>query len=116
MPYANIDDNFADHPKVVGISDAAFRLHVAGILYCRRHQTDGLIEADEVPRLVRRFKKSAVPELVEANLWHERFDGKVYEIHDFLDWNESRNQVEKRRADKAKRMEEYRKRQAEGAA
>ena len=31
MPFLNLDDNFADHPKVDALTDGAFRLHVAGV-------------------------------------------------------------------------------------
>ena len=96
MPFANFDDNFADHPKNAGLSDAAFRLHVAGICYAARHLTDGLIAADEAPRLVRRFRKQALSELVERGLWVPVLDG-AYSIHDYLDWNASRAEVHERR-------------------
>lgn len=96
MSYVNLDDNFADHPKNAALSDAAFRLHVAGICYSQRHLTDGLIAADEAPRLVRRFKRPALTELLERGIWVLVLDG-AYSIHDYLDWNDSREQVEKRR-------------------
>ena len=31
MPWANFDDQFPKHPKVLPLSDAAFRLHVSGV-------------------------------------------------------------------------------------
>lgn len=98
MAYASFDDNFADHPKIAGLSDAGFRLHVAGILHCNRHLTDGLIPADEVPRLVRRFRRSALAELSDRGLWCP-VGADAYEIHDFLQWNLSRAAVIKRRKD-----------------
>lgn len=106
MAYAQIDDLFADHPKVAGLSDAAFRLHVAGILHCSRLLTDGLVDADEVPRLVRRYRKAALAELVDRCLWSWVLDG-AYVIHDYLDWNPSREQVEERRKNARKRKIEW---------
>jgi len=97
MTYATFDDNFADHPKVAGLSDPAFRLHVAGICYAARHLTDGVLPADEVPRLVRRFKRTAVTELVKAGMWCDANGDGTYRIHDYLDWNLSRAQVLERR-------------------
>lgn len=97
MPYAQIDEQFADHPKVVGLSDPAFRLHTAGILYCSRLLTDGLIDGAEVPRLVRRFRKQALTELVDRNIWKELLDGAAYEVRDYLQWNPSREEVLNRR-------------------
>lgn len=49
MPFLNLDDNFADHPKVDPLSDGAFRLHVAGMLYAAKHKTNGFIPAHRVP-------------------------------------------------------------------
>lgn len=111
MPWVNLDDQFPDHPKVAGLSDAAFRLHVAGICYSNRHLSDGLVPGDEVPRLVRRYKRTALQELVERMLWHPVMGGEAYSIHDFLDWNDSRKKVEKRKNDKAERMRKWREEQ-----
>jgi hypothetical protein len=97
MPYATFDDSFCDHPKIAGLTDSAFRLHTAGILYCARHLTDGLIPADEVPRLVRRYRKASLVDLTDRALWVPAGGGQAYTIHDYLDWNLSRGQVEKRR-------------------
>lgn len=98
MTYASFDDTYCDHPKIACLSDPAFRLHTSGILYCARHLTDGMVPADEVPRLVRRFRKTALAELTEWALWVPAGGGQAYTIHDYLDWNLSRHQVEKRRA------------------
>jgi len=100
MAWIYLDDQMPDHPKVAGISDAAFRLHVSGICYSGRQLTDGLIEADEVPRLVRKFKRAAPSELVDAGLWLPvgvAGSTDLYEIHDYLDWNPSREKVLARR-------------------
>jgi hypothetical protein len=97
MPYVTFDDNFADHAKVAGLTDAAFRLHVAGILYCARQMSDGLIPAEEVKRLVRKPRQTSIDELLDRGLWVSILDG-AYAIHDYLDWNDSRETILKRRA------------------
>jgi hypothetical protein len=43
--YAKLDLGFADHPKIIGLSDIAFRALVESILYSRQHLTDGFIDA-----------------------------------------------------------------------
>lgn len=102
MPYASFDDQFPDHPKIAPLTDAAFRLHVAGICYAARHLTDGRIPADEVPRLVRRYRKTSLAALTDGSaLWVPR-PGDEFEIHDYLDWNLSRAQVLERRESAAK--------------
>ena len=114
MAYAQVDDLFADHHKNVSLSDAAFRLHVTGILYCNRQLTDGYIPADDVPRLVRRYKKAALVELLTIGQWQSVTipdTGVVgYLLHDYLDWNPSRAVVEDRKAKARKRKRDWQER------
>ncbi len=111
MPYLNLDDGFADHPKVDALSDGAFRLHVAGLNYCARKLTDGKVEKHRVHRLMPVYKPSYLKELLDARMWLPAADG--YEIHDYLEWNKSRAWWEERRAREAKRIAEWRARKAE---
>ena len=92
MPWVNLDDGFPSHPKVIRLSDSAFRLHVAGICYCNKHRTDGVIDADMAPLLVPRYRAKTLTELLDRGLW-ERHVG-VYKIHDYLDWNRSKAEIE----------------------
>lgn len=104
MSWVRMDDNFSDSPKISGLSDAAFRLQVAAICYCNRQLSDGFIEAAEVPRLVRTFRRAALAELVQKGIWLEVRIGETvaaYTLHDFLEWNEPREVVQARR-DRAK--------------
>lgn len=110
MPYLNLDDNFADHPKVDALSDGAFRLHVSGLNYCARKLTDGVVEKHRVHRLMPVYKPSYLKELIDARMWMPHVDG--YEIHDYLEWNQSRQWWEDRRAAEAKRKADYRARMA----
>lgn len=100
MPWANLDDQFPKHPKVLPLSDAAFRLHVAGICYCAQYLTNGLIDEDAVPLLVPRYKPRTLADLTDRGLWLPHPDG--YEIRDYLQWNRSREQVEAERERKRK--------------
>lgn len=92
MPYLNLDDNYADHPKVDALSDGAFRLHTAGLLYASKHLTDGYVPAHRVPRLIRTYRPRLLAELMTTCLWKPADAG--YTIHDYLDWNRSREQIE----------------------
>lgn len=97
MAWVRMDDQFADHPKVVGLSDAAFRLHITGICYAARQETDGVI-----PRAAAFVNRKRAMELVGAGVWHEHTAG--YLIHDFLDYNPSAASLrEKRAADSARK-------------
>ena len=106
MPYLNLDDNFADHPKVDRLSHGAFRLHVAGLCYCAKHLTDGAIPADRPPRLISGYRSTYLDELVDQGLWAD--GGDRYQVHDYLDWNRSREWWEDKRARDAKRKRKWR--------
>lgn len=97
-----MDDGFADHRKLDGLSHGAFRLHVSALCYAARNFTNGEITKDRPSRLMPGFKASFVPELVEAGLWDVKGDG--WEIHDYLEYNPSRDKVMAERAEAAARM------------
>jgi hypothetical protein len=108
MPYLMMDDNFADHPKIDGLSDGAFRLHVAAMCYAAKHLTDGAIPAVRVPRLTPRYRPALLKELLKIGLWVEH--DQDYRIHDFLQWNKSRQWWERERAAGAERQRKSRER------
>lgn len=104
MPYLNLDDNYPEHPKVDALSDAAFRLHTSAMCYAAKHLTDGVIPGRKVARLMPGYKASIATELVKAGLWHRVDDG--YQIHDYLQWNKSREWwLQKRKSDAARQAE-----------
>lgn len=103
MTWVNLDDQMPEHPKVAVLSDGAFRLHLSAIFYCNRHLTDGVVHATIVPRLMPRYRKNYLDELLTVTgtngdepLWIPH--GNSYEIHDYLDWNKSRADVQGHRA------------------
>lgn len=106
MPYLNLDDNFADHPKVEELTDGAFRLHVAALCHCAKHTTDGLVRDHKVSRLTPGYKRSHVDELVLGGLWRPHDEG--YEIHDYLDWNKSAAWWSEKRKKDAERKAKWR--------
>lgn len=87
-----------EHPKIVKLSDGAFRLHLSGIGYCNRYLTDGIIHADLVSRLIPKFRRAYLDELLgntngsASPLWLQHAD--AYEIRDYLDWNSSRAEIQ----------------------
>ena len=107
MPYAKFDDQFGLHPKVRQLTPPAFQLHVCGILHCARLLTDGHVTAEALPDLMRKYRPSYLAELLAAGLWRE-LGPDVYEIHDYLQWNDSRAKVLARRAKNAERLAKWR--------
>lgn len=108
MPWVKLDDRFPSHRKVALLPDRAFRLHVSAICWCAENLTDGRIAERELPLIAKvRGIKSAAKELETAGLW-DRIEGG-WEIHDYLDYNPSREQVLAERKKNAERQERFRK-------
>lgn len=98
MAWLKIDDRVRTHPKIVEAGPAASWVWFCGICYCREHLTDGFIADKMLPTLVPGMSslKKAAAVLVTAGLWHRVERG--YAVHDFLQWNPSKAEVEAQRA------------------
>lgn len=101
MTWVRIDDTFPEHPKVVGLSAAAFRLHVTAICYASRNLTDGYVPRGALRALG--GTKQRVAELVKAGLW-DGGGATGWQLHDYLDYNRSRGDVEDERRAARSRM------------
>ncbi|MDQ5861871.1 MAG: hypothetical protein M3536_06380 [Actinomycetota bacterium] len=114
--FAKFDVGYLDNPKMLDVLDAscnAILMHVASVLYCAQHLTDGFVAAKAMQR--KAGGTDADTEiLLSAGLWHasghdcdgcpEPPVGKVY-VHDFLEHNREAAQVKKvskKRSDAAK--------------
>jgi len=97
---ARIDDGFRDHPKFIDATCAAIGLWIGAIAYCCKHATDGVLPKAALPRLAPREtpkqRDAMVEELLDSGAW-EQHSERTYYIHDFLDWNDSREDVRRRR-------------------
>jgi len=124
MPYLNLDDEFTEHPKIDGLSDGAFRLHVSGMRYCAKNTSDGIIPAGRVDRLKPNYKAAQLNELIRSKVWHKGGDGcgtehcptgalGEYVVHDYLQWNKPAEWWEARRKAETERKANYRREQAE---
>lgn len=72
MTWFKLDDGFADHPKVAEAGSAAAWLYIAGLCYCSRNLTDGVIPAAMVRRLTDLPKPGRLAAtLVAVGLWEE---------------------------------------------
>jgi hypothetical protein len=96
MPWGRIDDGFYDHPKLDDLGRnrlACIGLYALALSWSNRYLTDGHIPDDRVKRLG--GTPVLADALVRAGLWDKLVDG--YRIHDFLDYNESADDVRERR-------------------
>ena len=104
--FAKFDVGYLDNPKMLDVLDAscnAILMHVASVLYCAQHLTDGFVAAKAMQRKAG-GADSDIELLISAGLWHapghdcdgcpEPPAGKVY-VHDFLEHNREAAQVKK---------------------
>lgn len=106
MSYALMSDDLLLQLEAAGLSRDARLLYVEGIVHCATALSDGAInvrlarlsDADDVDGCAR--------ELVEAELWRETSRG--FEVCDYLDHQQSAEEVERKRADARRRSERSR--------
>lgn len=92
MAWVKLDDQFADHPKVIEAGPLAAWLYVCGLTYCSRLLTDGFIPAGQIRRLADVKNPDALAKrLVAVGLW-EACDGG-YRIHDYFEYQPTRERV-----------------------
>lgn len=102
MSWVRIDDQAPTNRKLLRAGPAACWLWVCGLAYCQRHLTDGFIPDEVIPLLgVRSHYMRLTSGLVVAELWLREEGG--YRIKDYLEYNQSRNQVIAKRADDLRR-------------
>jgi len=107
MSWVRLDDGYPEHPKVDRVGPLAAWLNVCAWAYCARNLTDGFVPSDRVFRLANvRQPAQLAGKLVAAKLW-ECVEGG-YQVHDYLAYNPSRDQVLKERAQAAERMRSVR--------
>src|SRR5881628_3727375 len=107
MAWVRIHDGALSHPKLVGLVDwrNPFCLWVWGLSYCQMHLTDGLIPTAALPHPV--AAKTAA-KLVASGTWDRHDLG--FTVHDYLDWNDSKELVTKKRTEAKERMTNARQR------
>ncbi len=117
MTWFNVDDGFYDHPKVLAIppadADAAIALWTRAGSWCARQLTNGRIPAYQIRAMNAKVRAInslvAFPDGYSAGLWVPDLKGGFI-FHDWQDWNQTREQVEKRRAATRDRVAAYRSR------
>jgi 5-methylcytosine-specific restriction endonuclease McrA len=104
MSWVRFDDQFPIHRRIESLSDPAFRLHVSAICWCARNLTDGRVSLEDldsaVPKTMKRPEKF-VTELVRRGAWIKHPWG--WEIHDYLEYQFSKEKVLKERKRNARR-------------
>lgn len=91
--FVRMDHGLPDHPKFVGISDRAFRVWFNAVCWSSRQEQDG-----HVPEVVMRRTLGASPkvvrELLDARLLDALDDQGRYYVHDYLDFQRSKEEID----------------------
>lgn len=117
MPFGRLDDKANGNAKLLALSDPAWRMWGCALIYCQDNLTDGFVPDHAIHAFgVRAKNKELVAdELCSAlvpgkgPLWHHEKGG--YRLHDYFDWNPSKVEVLKMRADAKDRIARFRDRQ-----
>jgi hypothetical protein len=112
MGWVRLDDNFADHPKVIALSDTGFRLYIEALCYSNRQLTDGFIPMAVYTKL---SKQDEADYLIEAGLWEEVHGNVIspdlltgYQIRSYTEYQPTREKVEEKREQAKERLRKYR--------
>ena len=112
MGWVRLDDNFADHPKVIALSDTAFRLYIETLCYSNRQLTDGFIP---MPVYIKLSPNDDADYLIEAGLWEEVHGNVIspdlltgYQIRSYTEYQPTREKVEEKREQAKERLRRYR--------
>ena len=90
--WVRLDDRFTDNAKIARLSDKAFRVYVHALCYSAGALTDGLVPWSKAKSWA---SVKTIGEMTAAGLWDEVKLG--YQIHDYLDYQLSREQVDAKR-------------------
>jgi hypothetical protein len=96
MEWCKLYATFATDPKVIGLTDKAFRRYVEALCYSTLHETDGL-----APMPDDRYRR----ELLDARL----LDAEGT-IHNYTEFNPSKAELARRRQETRERVTRYRER------
>lgn len=138
MVWVRLDDHFDENPKIAAVGPLGIALWVTGLAYCNRNLTDGFIpwttaqsllswEYLDVPEEDGRRRRQEISTtcgmsgntvtnndvirlLLDAGLWEELDNG--YQIHDFAEFQPSKEQVLSDRRGSAERTRQSRARNA----
>ena len=99
MSWVKIDDQLPRHPKVIGLPVSGKWAFIEALCYCAQYLTDGVF-----PSSILAARDLAV--LREAGLIEPRGEGWL--VHDYLDYNPTRTDVEGSREQARERMRDVR--------
>lgn len=112
MAWVRLDTGFTRHPKVLELTDKQFRAHVAAMCWVAENGTDGFIPKRALAAISEGCSR-ACSALVRAGVWDEADGG--FRIHDWTDYNITREAAEARNQASRERLARWRARQKQGS-
>jgi hypothetical protein len=116
--WVRLDVDYFGNPKALSAGLHGRVLHLASICWVARFLTDGHIPADAVEAIARDAGLTAtsiprsVQRVADAGLWVP--NGNGFDLHDFVEMNGSKSDVERERAQWRERQRRARSRQRQG--
>jgi hypothetical protein len=102
MSWVKLSTSILTDPDLGALTDAAFRAYIRTLAYCGEHLTDGAVSQKAIRTLF--IGDDVATELVTEGLWLVTDDG--YEVRNYLNYQQSREQVESsREADRVRKTE-----------
>jgi hypothetical protein len=105
MSWVRLDDNFADHPKVIGLSDSAFRLYVEALCYANRYLTDGAIPYVAFTNM---HSPNGDQELIDSGLWEFDTENNCFLIRSYTEYQPTKEKVSVKREQARERVKQFR--------
>jgi hypothetical protein len=96
--------------KLVSVPPAARWLWLSAICWSKEQCTEGRVPEGALTIIGNDLHqpRRLAASLVRAGLWERAGDGDGWLVHDFLDWQESMDEIDERRARNAERMRRVR--------
>lgn len=116
MSWVRLEGKFFRHAKIAGLPAGPRFLYIAALCYCGDNETDGFVPLTVLPLLAvdacQRQWRDIPATLCAVGLWTACEGG--YRVHDYLDYNPSREQLRAGRDRTAARVSAWRERQRNG--
>lgn len=97
MAWLKIDDGMMEHPKILGLTDKEFRVHMHALCYTGRRR-EPHIHKTALPILCATPKQAG--KLADAGLWDVEGDGWV--IHDWDEYQTPKTDADRQREHRRK--------------
>lgn len=104
MTFVLLDDASWSHPKALRAGNEAWGAFTRMLAYCSTHLTDGIIDSEVALSIA--VRPRVIDKLVTVGLL-ERV-GDTFRVHDYLEHNPSRSEVEAKRKAKTERQNRWR--------